>query len=205
MEKSIEDLWKEGFKNPEKLATPKVDEDFYRQKSMLITEGMRKTQKWDTYLALPLAVVFQVAFAHYYTWWLGTYTAALMLLLFFAGYRHIKKQKPLAVGGDVYHYLIQYRNKLKRFIRRWTVYMAIGTPVFVLPTYYFFFFEWSDKGPKILEKLGPTSFAFFVVGVAILLSVFGTIAYRLSVLALYGGKLRKLNQAIADMEGLAKE
>ncbi|MEL6537331.1 MAG: hypothetical protein AAFQ98_18055 [Bacteroidota bacterium] len=202
MERSIEDLWKEGFKNPEELATPKVNDDFYRQKSMLITEGVRRTQKWDTYLALPLAVIFQITFAYYFTWWLGTYVAAIMLMLFFVGMRHLKKQKSLAVGDDVYHYLIQYRNRLRRFVRRWTWYMALGTPIFVLPTYYFFFFEWSDKGQNILNDMGPTNFALFVVGVFFLLSLFGVIAYRASVQALYGAKLKKLRQTIEDMERL---
>lgn len=205
MEKSIENLWKEGFLSLGPLAAPKVN-DLYRKKSLLLTARMRKTMKWDIYLALPMGVIFLFGFGIKVHWGLGVYAFMICLALFLVGLNTLRKQSPdFPVDADVYRYLKDYRERIRVKIKKWTRRFAWGTPLVVLPAYYFLFFILSDKGYSILEREhGWIALVVLILIISAFLSVWGVISYRFGVGAVYGRLLKRIDRTLADMEELSE-
>ena len=82
MEKSIEQMWNNGFLKNEKLLAPKLN-DLYNQKSQLVIDKLKRTYTIDNKSMIPLAaLVFGIsAFFGYYL--LGIYLMLITLVLFF--------------------------------------------------------------------------------------------------------------------------
>ncbi|MGY5849063.1 hypothetical protein [Salegentibacter sp. F14] len=201
MEKSIENIWREGFEAEKKLSVPIVS-NLYKKKSKLIIRQINSTSKKDNLSLLPIALIFFGLFAFFGETMGGIYGATLIFALFLVNQKMLKNLETLDVKDSTYRYLLDYKHQLKNIIRYSTWLIGIGLPLVTIPAYWFFF-----RGAGVLSKLeGLEIFSeiLVILGLALFLSLLGILCYRLTTEIVYGRLLAKLETTIKDMEELMR-
>lgn len=202
MEKSIEQIWNNGFLRDDKLLAPKIN-NLYNKKSQLLIEKLKYTYTVDNKSILPLAVLFfaiSVFFEHYL---LGIYLIILMLTLFFMNRKKLSDLEKISILGSNYEYLLEYRKMLESMNSFYTKLLALGVPIAGMIGYYLYF-----RNTPMFEDFLLLDLWFklsIILGVAILLSSIGVGAYKITSYIIYGKFLKKINEIIADMQELRKE
>lgn len=204
MDKSIENIWKEGFLKVNTEAAPRV-ENLYRRKSLMLTEKFKRTLSIDNWSILPLSVCFLIGIGLKVNWGFGIYVFAMMILLFFYNRRCLKTFNSLHIEDNVHEYMRGYLRSVESLIRRISRMMVVGFPAFIVPAYIYIFFVWKDKGSVFLEEKGWTIFILLCLAVVVGLSALGWISYRVSVRIVYGRMIKDLRQMVADMDDLSQE
>ena len=82
MDKSIEEIWSEGFQD-EKYLIPPVIDDLYNKKSILTVDKLKSVSKKDNWSIIPLSIITLIFFIIKSKLLFGLYISALMLSLFF--------------------------------------------------------------------------------------------------------------------------
>ncbi|WP_081208671.1 hypothetical protein [Salegentibacter sediminis] len=201
MERSIENIWKKGFKAEEKLSLPVIS-NLYKRKSGLIIDQISNTSKKDNLSLLPMAVVIFGVFAFIGKVMLGIYLAVFIIALFFLNKKMLNDLKDLDIKDNTYNYLLRYRNQVKRIIIYTTWLIGLGLPLVTLPAYWMFF-----RGTKVFAKFKELDFTMemlLIIGMAVFLSILGILSYRLVTKIVYGRLLARLESIIEDMEDLMK-
>ncbi|WBL22014.1 hypothetical protein [Zunongwangia sp. HRR-M8] len=199
MEKSIENIWKEGFEAEKKLSAPVVS-NLYRKKSLLVVNKINSTMKRDNLSLIPMLIVFFAVFVYLDKMILGCYIGLLLIVLFFLNRRILKRFEAIDIKSNTYTYLLNYRNQIKRSIRFSTWIVGLGFPLLILPSYWMFF-----EGTQMMESFEQLSFSFqllLTLGIAITLSVLCVAMYKLANIVLYGRLLANLESTLDDMEQL---
>lgn len=201
MEKSIENIWKEGFESNKSFKLPFV-KDLYTRKSKLIIDNIKSTSKWDNISLIPMAIILFGVFIFLDKVVLGSYVGVLLILLFFLNKRMMKNLDQFNPNSNTYQYLTNYYSQLKTIQKYYTKLLAIGVPIFIIPAYCMYFKETpmmsNFKGLDISLQI-----LIFVI-IALLLSGIGLISYKLSTHLLYGKLITRIEEIIKDMEELMK-
>lgn len=201
MEKSIENIWKEGFESDKSFKLPVV-KDLYTRKSNLIIDKIKSTTKWDNLSLIPMAVVLLGLFAFFGKLLLGIYVAALIISLFFLNRKMLKRLDQFNPNSNTYQYLINYQFQLKGLQRYYTKLLGIGLPLFVITAYWMYF-----QGTPIMISFMELDIylqIFITAGITIILSGLGVLGYKLSTHLVYGKLLTRIEEIINDMEELMK-
>ena len=202
MEKSIEQMWSNGFLKNEKLLAPKIN-DLYNQKSQLLIEKFKRTYSIDNKSMIPLAVVFFGVSAFYGYLLLGTYLMCLTLAMFFLNRKKLKELESISIGASSYEYLLEYRQMIKKTVTFYTRLLGFGLPVMGMIGYYLYFKN-TPKFQEFLEK-DLTGQLLLVFGIGILLAILGVGAYKITTHMVYGPFVKKMNELIKDMKELREE
>lgn len=201
MEKSIENIWKEGFESNKSFKLPLV-KDLYTRKSKLIIDNIKSTSKWDNISLIPMAIILFGVFIFLDKVVLGSYVGILLILLFFLNKRMMKNLDQFNPNSNTYQYLTNYYSQLKTIQKYYTKLLAIGVPIFIIPAYCMYFKETpmmsNFKGLDISLQI-----LIFVI-IALFLSGIGLISYKLSTHLLYGKLITRIEEIIKDMEELMK-
>jgi len=201
MERSIENIWKEGFESDKSFKLP-VIKDLYNQKSKLIIDRIRATSKKDNISLIPIAILQFGLFVFLGKILLGAYIGVLLIFLFILNKRMLKRLDILDLSSNTYHYLTEYHSKLKEIQRFYTSLLSIGLPVIIIPGYWMYF-----QGTPIMTDFMSLDLIFQIITIvvtAVLLSGLGVIGYKLSVQLLYAKSITRLEEIIKDMEALMK-
>ncbi len=201
MERSIENIWKEGFESDKSFELPVV-RDLYTRKSKLILDKIKSTSKWDNLSLIPMAIVLFGVFMFLGKMLLGFYIGALLVLLFFLNKKMLKKVDMFNPSSNTYQYLINYDSQLKSIQKFYTKLLAIGPPILIIPAYWMYF-----QGTSVMsgfKGLDIYSQILIIVVTAILLSGIGIFSYKLSTHVLYGKLIMRIEEIIKDMEDLQK-
>lgn len=201
MEKSIETIWTKGFLKEESLAAPRIN-DLYQKKSKLLIEKLKRTYRTDNRSIIPLAVVAVLGFGLTGHMIVGLYLMALMLGMFFLNRKKLASLERISIDTTSYDYLIEYREIFLQLKNFYTQLLGLGLPVAAIAGYALFF----RNSPllhdflqlKVIYILG------ILLGLSLVLSALGILAYRLSIKLIYRTFIQKLEEMIADMEELRK-
>lgn len=199
MEKSIENIWKEGFEAEAKLSAPVIS-NLYKKKSKLVVQQINKKTKWDNLSLIPIALILFGILAFMGKILLGAYAGILILALFFINRKMLKDLELLDIKDNTYTYLLNYRSRVKNMVKNSTWLIGLGLPLVILPAYWMFF-----QDTKILEKFNTLHLGMeilIVVGLALVLSAIGILSYRLTTQVVYGSLLEKLENTLEDMKAL---
>ncbi|HET8884994.1 MAG TPA: hypothetical protein VFM70_01440 [Salinimicrobium sp.] len=202
MEKSIEQMWNNGFLKNEKLLAPKIN-DLYNQKSQLVIDKLKRTYTIDNKSMIPLAaLVFGIsAFFGYYL--LGIYLMLITLVLFFLNRKKLKELENISIGNSSYEYLVEYQKMLKNMMSFYTKLLAYGLPIVGMIGYYLYF-----KNTPLFAKFVQQEIWFIalvIVVIAVILGLLGPAIYKVTTEAVYGRLLKKMNELIEDMKELRQE
>ena len=201
MERSIENIWKEGFKAEGNLSAPVIS-NLYQRKSKLIIDKIRVTSKKDNISIIPIALLLLLIFVFIGKILLGVYVSLLLFSLFLLNRRNLSKLNQLQVTASTYEYLVEYQLRLKELQKFYTRLLGIGLPLLVVPGYLMFFYETPIMADfKNLDFIIQST---IILIVSLCLSAMGIMSYKLSTHVVYGKSMARLEDIISDMQALMK-
>jgi len=201
MEKSIENIWKQGFKAESKLTAPAIS-NLYKRKSKLVIQQINSKSKKDNLSLIPVGLIIFGVLAFIGEILIGAYSVVLIFVLFFVNKKVLKDLETIDIKDNTYAYLLNYRNQVKKIMKYSTWIAGLGFPLVAIPAYWMFF-----EGTKIMDKFNALDLGMeilIVLGLALVLSAIGILGYRLSTQVVYGKLLERLESTIADMDELMK-
>ena len=168
MNKSIENIWKDGFAN-EKLAVPKINA-LYNQKSIGMVDRITDKLKKELVMLIPIAAfvfLFNIFLDNDNAVFWGTIGALPCFFWFLLGKKQIKAIIEIDYKANSYEYLISIRQKLndiKRFNKRLAV---SSVPIILFPMIVYTYYN--QRGKTIGEIFGvdgidwPTEAIFLIL------------------------------------------
>tara|TARA_R110002153_G_scaffold62845_1_gene168887 strand:+ start:446 stop:1084 length:639 start_codon:yes stop_codon:yes gene_type:complete len=212
MEKSIETMWKEGFLNNNALIAPKVN-NIYNQKSIHIIDKFQKMflfNIWGIIIGSSLLFI-----ASYFAGALlaGSIVLIMMFWVAYTAYQELKSLEKIDKGQSSYTFLKAFKDWISKSIDRYGKMYSAVYPVLILVFYFGIWFSdmFAHKREIVAAStsnlvLGlhiPTTI--IVIIMAVLMSIFSKAIHRKDVKTIYGGILKKLDSALAEMEELRGE
>lgn len=209
MEKSIEEIWKDGFIKSNAMVAPKLN-NLYDQKSKHITD------KFKRMFSLNLKAIFVGSIIVVAASFLVKIPVMGVLMFFIANAialvnRRLQKELPeVDVKTNSYQYLVTFDRWLKKQLAVNAKMARVYYPLIFLSVVLGFWFSSAFR-----EQLGNLDHMQLIFGLPILwllvvilisgiLSYFGGVIYKWDVNIVYGSVFKKLDEIIADMEDLRK-
>lgn len=217
MEKSIENIWKDGFLKSDSLVAPKVN-DLYHQKSKHVVEQLRRMFRNNLIIIMIASVVFLMCFIYTGVPLAGFLVFALLSWLVYYSRKFAQSLEKIDSGMSSYRYLKAFDSGLKDIISKFIRINRFFYPVII--TVVCLGILYSTPKPFleqaiidiIIERKDPYTMyglpVFYLLGVIVYAGLFGVFAghvYRYDVKLIYGRVLKKLREILADMEELRKE
>ncbi|MFK7787814.1 MAG: hypothetical protein AB8B56_22015 [Crocinitomicaceae bacterium] len=175
MNKSIENIWKEGFAK-EELAIPKINA-LYNQKSIGVVDKIINRFKKELVLLFPIAVfifVFNILLDNDNAVLWGVIGAIPCLFWFVLGKRQLKSIMYIDYKANSYEYLVSIRQKLHN-IKRFNKKLAISSvPVTLFPMIVYTYYN--QRGKTIGEIFGVDGLDWSTGYIFLILPIFTLIA-----------------------------
>jgi len=202
MDKSIEEIWNEGFQD-DKILIPPIIIDLYSKKSILTVDKLKSTTKKDNWSIIPLAIIILFLFAISSEYILGLYVSSLMLSMFFLNKKRLKYLNTINTGQSCYQYLYKLQKMIKNNVKFYTRLLGIGFPFFVYIGFSIFILG-SDQKNYILETYSLERIVIFSTVLLIIFSLIGISCYRLTNYLIYGRMINKIDEMVYELDLLKK-
>ena len=202
MDKSIEEIWSEGFQD-EKYLIPPVINDLYNKKSILTVDKLQSVSKKDNWSIIPLSIIILIFFIIKSKLLFGLYISALMLSLFFLNRKKLKFLYTINTSQSCFQYLGKLQEMIKNNVKSTTRLLGIGLPFFGYLGLCIFIFE-SNMENFILETYSSKQLLIKSIIILMSLSVIGIISFRLANYLVYGRLIKKIDEMIDELNLLKK-
>lgn len=212
MEKSIEQIWKDGFINEKSLIIPKLN-NLYNQKSIHLIDRFKSRFKLNYYYIIFLAffmlamgIVIQAPIT-------GSLLFLLLLPLVFISKRNNETLLKVEYSDNSYEYIKTFDIYLKEKILGLGVYYQIFYPAFVaIMIFGCLESAWGDKiidnvmnNPNTIFWNGiPIVWTSIIVALILLATIFAKPLYKFDIKLGYGSIMQKLDELVKEMEELRK-
>lgn len=218
MEKSIENIWKEGFLKSDALVAPKIN-NLYKKKSIHITAKFQKMANINLIAIVFFSVILLIVTIYNGLPLIGISWFIMLNILVFVNVRLMKELNKINTFTNSYEYLISFDKWLKHQISVNKKMARLYYPLFFL-SIIIGFWVFDAEGIPLGERLvGEVLYGFpdvyMVNGIPLLAIVF--IAVVLAILGLFGGKIymwdvnliygsvfKKLEELMNEIEELKK-
>ena len=218
MEKSIENIWKEGFLKSDALIAPKIN-NLYNQKSKLVTAKFERMFKINLIAIVVFSVVFLIVTIYNGLPVIGISWFLILSGLVIVNSRLMKGLNKINNHSNSYEYLVSFNKWLQNQISINRKMARLIYPLFFL-TIVIGFWLFDAEGIPLGERLvGEVLYGFpdiyMIYGIPLLAIVF--MAVVVGILALFGGRIymwdvnlvygrvfKKLEELMADIEELKK-
>lgn len=212
MEKSIENIWREGFLKDDTLLAPKIN-NLYKQKSIHIIDKFKRMMKFNIYVILVFAFINFGLYAALGTPIAGGFIFLLLLGVVLISIARAKTLKNIDVNLSSYDYIKSFNSWLK---------MAISNNIKVMRFFYPLIFlaammpivhalKANEVTKEAILNSGlhlfygiPTFMWIIALAIAVLIYVFGGRIYQWDLNLVYGRVFKKLDELMADLEELKK-
>ena len=202
MDKSIEEIWSEGFQD-EKYLIPPVINDLYNKKSILTVDKLQSVSKKDNWSIIPLSIITLIFFIIKSKLLFGLYISALMLSLFFLNRKKLKFLYTINTSQSCFQYLGKLQEMIKNNMKFTTRLLGIGLPFFGYVGLCIFIFE-SNMENFILETYSSKQLLIKSIIILMSLLVIGIISFRLTNYLVYGRLIKKIDEMIDELNLLKK-
>ena len=202
MDKSIEEIWSEGFQD-EKYLIPPVINDLYNKKSILTVDKLQSVSKKDNWSIIPLSIITLIFFIIKSKFLFGLYVSSLMLSLFFLNRKKLKFLNTINTSQSCSQYLGKLQEMIKNSMKSTTRLLGVGLPFFGYVGLCIFIFE-SNMENFILETYSLKQLLIKSVIILMSLSVIGIISFKLTNYLIYGRLLKKIDEMIDELNLLKK-
>lgn len=216
MEKSIENIWKEGFLKSDALIAPKIN-NLYTQKSIHIIDKFKRMFKINLIAIVAFSFIFLIV-----TFFIGIPITGIVFfitltVLVLINKRLLNGLESIDKGGSSYEYLKAFNQWIKKQV---AVNRRIATflyPIIFMSMILGFWFK-DAKGLFLGERLVHKILINFpdtyliagipLIGIVIvalilgLLAFFGGRIYQWDLNIVYGSVFKKLEELMADIESL---
>ena len=215
MEKSIEKIWKEGFKESELTKTLPM-ENLYNQKSRDLVEKLKRMFKKNLIIIMVFTIFFWIIYFFIDAVWQGTCMAVLFLGLAWYSHKKMHKINTSNTGLSSYEYLKSFDTNLKAAMSSLVTVMRFFYPLTFLTAMSTIWFGGNNQSilnNKLTERFPdlvfvggvPLSVLVIVAIVTLLIGYFADKIYQWDVGLMYGRVFKKLKETIAEMEELKGE
>ena len=212
MERSIENIWKEGFINSEALVAPKIN-DLYNKKSIHIIEKYKRM-----FLINIWGIIAGASIVLIISYLIGALAAGLVLFLTLMAVAYSAKLDldglgKLDKGQSSYNYLTSFRDWINHSIEKYGSLYRFVYPIIILSFYFGLWHSDALEGIrlKVAENSDHLIFGMHIettilmVGMAIVMAIFAKRIHREDVTLMYGKIMGKLDEALNDMEVLREK
>lgn len=206
MNKSIENIWKNGFAS-EKLTIPKI-EKLYDQKSISYTEKMIARFRKEIMVFIPSAVLlflFNILLGNDHAIIWGIICSVPCLIWFFIGKAQLRSLINIDYKSNSYDYLVSIRVKLNS-IRKFNKKLAISSiPIILFPTLLYTYFK--QAGKTIGEIFGVDGLNFPTITIFLILPILTLAAIIIAQIQFKRTAIKTtvgLDTLISEMEELRK-
>ncbi|WP_194976351.1 hypothetical protein [Aquiflexum lacus] len=209
MEKSIESIWKQGFLDSDALVAPKVN-DLYNRKSIHLIEKFKKMFQMNIWGIIIGAVILFVGSYLIGALIAGSILFIMLIYIAYTAYYELKTLEGIDKGQSSYFFLKSFKDWIDHSIDRYGKMYRVVYPLLLLTFYFGIWMSDVFAGMRelVAERTTDLIFGFHtytslvIIVAAILMSVFSKRIHKEDVSALYGGILKKLEDALAEMEEL---
>jgi len=218
MEKSIEDIWKEGFLKGDALIAPKIN-NLYNKKSIDIIDKFKRMFKINLIATVVFAFVFLIVSFFNGIPLTGAIFFVTLIVLVIINKRLLDGLEKIDKGVSSYEYLKAFNQWIKKQVainKRMSTFLY---PIFFMSIVIGFWFNDAEGIPLGERLVGEVLYGFpdiyliqgipLIVIIVILLIVgllafFGGRIYLWDLNIIYGRVLKKLEELMADIEELKK-
>ncbi|MFA9389919.1 MAG: hypothetical protein ACERKD_08920 [Prolixibacteraceae bacterium] len=216
MEKSIENMWKEGFLKSDALVAPKINK-LYNHKSKHITAKFERVFKINLIAIVVFSVVFLITTIYNGLPVIGISWFLILSGLVIVNSRLMNGLNKINNHANSYEYLVSFNKWLKNQISINRKMARFYYPLFFL-TIVIGFWLFDAEGIPLGERLvGEVLYGFpdilmingiplfaivFITVVVGILALFGGRIYMWDVNLIYGSVFKKLEELMADIEEL---
>lgn len=205
MERSIENIWKEGFINEGALKAPIIN-DIYNQKSKHLIDRVLKRLRIEVWLLLPMAVaIFALNLAldnNTAVYW-GIISALPCLLWFFVGQRQMNSLRDIPYGADCYEYLLCVKQKVQEIANFNKRLIITSIPILLFPMLIYTYFN--NQGKTIGQVFGFESVHWHILTIFLFLPVAMVGSFIVAEISFRWAKRKsnnKIDMLIREMEEL---
>lgn len=218
MEKSIEDIWKEGFLKSDALVAPKIN-DLYNQKSIHIIDKFKRMFKINLIAIVAFSFIFLII--TYFNGMLitGIIFFVALTVLVIINKRLLNDLEKIDKGVSSYQYLKTFNEWIKKQIsinKRFSRFMYPIIFLSLIIGLWFIDAEGTPLGERLVGEVlygfpdiyliqGIPLIAIIVIILIVgLLALFGGRIYQWDLNLVYGRVFKKLEELVADIEELKK-
>lgn len=196
----IEKMWKKGFQHQKVNINQEQMNKIMKGKSKNLVGRIKTTAKIDHYSTPILAALILTPTFYFEYYVLGTVIALVLLGLFIQNSIMLKKLDKVEFKDSTLIYLTEFRAFINYMKRYYTRLLAVGAPFLTVPAFLLGF----QLSGASYENLWFSENMAVNAGLVVVYLIFSGLAaicfYHLGTKVLYGKKLRKLNEMIADLE-----
>ena len=216
MEKSIENIWKEGFLKSDALVAPKIN-NLYTKKSIHIIDKFRRMFRKNLIAIVAFSFIFLIVSWFLHIPVMGALFFVTLMVLVFINKRLLNELERVDQGQNSYQYLKNFSQWIKKQI---AINKRIATfiyPVFFMSFILGFWFNSAEDvylGERLVRgilHLYPHTYLVFgvpLIGIIIAISIMAVLAwyggriYLWDLNVIYGSVLKKLDELLTDLESL---
>lgn len=202
MDKSIEEIWSNGFQNSTYLIPPVVV-DLYNKKSILTVDKLKSVSKKDNWSIIPITIITLIVFIIISKPILGIYISVLMLSMFLVNRKRLEFLNTINTSESCFQYLKKLQKMIKDNVKFYTRLLGIGLPPFAYIGLCIFLYE-SNQYQYILETCSSTKLVTVSIILVIAFSLTGIGCYRLVNYLIYGRLIKKIDEMIYELDILKK-
>lgn len=216
MEKSIENIWNQGFLNNEALIAPKINK-LYETKSIHTIEKFKSLYHKNFWFVVILMVVNFFGAWVYSNIYIGTFLGALFIPILVLSRKQIKVMDLLDQNQNSYTYVKTFDAWLKQMISEFGRFYRYFYPMYFLGVVSALAFSplGDENNETFYDKLMVSSQVFKLGGIPIIwvtsvVVIAGLIAYftpqifRFDIRSVYGRLMDRLESILTEMEELRK-
>ncbi len=216
MEKSIENIWKEGFLKSDALVAPKIN-SLYTRKSIHVIDKFKRMFRINLIAIVAFSFIFLIISYFVGIPLMGAIFFVTLMVLVVINKRLLNGLEKIDKGVNSYEYLKAFNNWIKKQV---AVNKRISTflyPVIFMSLIIGFWFKDAEGiplGERLVGKIlltfpdTPLILGIPLAGVVIvvlilgILAYFGSRIYQWDVNLIYGRVFKKLDELLADLESL---
>nr|WP_321248008.1 hypothetical protein [uncultured Psychroserpens sp.] len=216
MEKSIENIWKEGFLESDALVVPKIN-DLYNQKSIHLIDKFKRMFKINLIAIVAFSFAFLVISFFVGIPIMGIIFFVTLSVLVYINKKLLNDLEKIDLGESSYKYLKVFNQWIKKQV---TINKKISRflyPIIFISLILGFWFKDAEGMPmgerlvgEILVGFPDTNLIFGIplIGIIIalviigLLALFGGRIYKWDLYIVYGSVFKKLEELMTDIESL---
>jgi hypothetical protein len=216
MEKSIENIWKEGFLKSDALVAPKLN-NLYNQKSKHVIDKFKRMFKINLIAIVVFAILILVVTIFNGLPIIGISWFLILIGLVVVNKKLTRNLEKIDYHKNSYEYLMSFNDWLQEQLAINRKMARLYYPLFFISVVVGFWFV-DAEGVSLGERLvGEVLYGFpdiylikgvpligivFIIIIAGLLMLFGGRIYNLDVKIVYGRMFKKIKELITDLEEL---
>lgn len=195
----IEKMWKEGFRHQKVEMSQEQINKIMKARSINLVGKIKGTAKADHYSGLIIFPAIVAATFYFGYFWLGIVEGLALGALFVQNSIMLRKLDKIELKDSTLHYLVEFRNFIRFMKKYYTRLFIFGGWIIMIPSFLLGFQLAGSPPEEVLSSVSPFFTVVIVLLGLVLSALIGVGVYRLISKLMYGKKLQKIDEIIAQL------